>query len=177
MFREAAVAAALWIAFGSWAQQDPDFFPGTMGRSTSDPEWREGEAPPPPSLRTAGLIPIEVSGGTELRWAVDPQSVAVGADRIVRYVVVASAGSAVNASYEGISCDRAEYRVYARSGGQGWRIVEAEWKSLFDGAEARHVRVIAKAGACQGHAPNGSAAQIVRDLRASPDRKFGGGGS
>jgi hypothetical protein len=174
MLRKLAAAAALWVACGSWAQQTPDSFPGTMGKPTSDPEWTEIEVPPPPALRTEGLVPVEVSGGTELRWAVDPKSVAVGADRIVRYVVVASTRSATNASYEGLNCDRAEYRVYARSSGQGWRAAETGWKPLSDSGEAQHARAIAKAGACQGHAPNGSAGQIVRDLAAPQGRKFGG---
>lgn len=172
-----AAVAVLCVAFASWAQQAPDFFPGTMGKPNSDAPWSEGEVPPPPALRTDGLIPIEVGGGTELRWAVDPRSVAVGADKIVRYIVVASTRSAMNASYEGVNCDRAEYRVYARSSGQDWRAVDTEWKPLSGGGEARHVRAIAKAGVCQGHAPNGSAAQIVRDLRTPQDRKFGGSGA
>jgi hypothetical protein len=174
MHRELTLAAALWAACGAWAQTSPDFLPGAMGKPTADPEWAESEAPPPPALRTDGLVTIEVSGGSDLRWAIDPQSVVVGPDRIVRYVVVATTASATNAAYEGINCDRAEYRVYARSGGQGWRPVETAWKSLFEGAEARHVRAIATGGACQGHAPNGSAAQIMRDLRTPHDRKFGG---
>ncbi len=146
-----------------------------MGKPSGETAvWNETDVPPPPALRTDGLIPVEVSGGTELRWAVDPKSVAVGADRVVRYVVVARARSAMNASYEGVNCDRGEYRVYARSGGQGWHAVEAEWKSLSGGGEAQHARAIAKAGACQGHAPNGSAAQIVRDLGAPQGSKFGG---
>jgi hypothetical protein len=145
-----------------------------MGKSVVEPDWKEMEAPPPPALRNDGLVPIEVKGGTQLRWGVDPRSVHVGADRIVRYVVVASTQSVTNASYEGINCDRGEYRVYARSSGEGWHAVEAEWKPLSGGGEAQHARAIARSGACQGHSPNGSAEQIVRDLGTSQGSKFGG---
>jgi hypothetical protein len=146
-----------------------------MGHATTDPEWAEVEVPAPPALRTKDLIAVDVGGGSELRFGIDPQSVGVGSDRVVRYVLVASSRSgAVNAVYEGLRCDRGEYRVYARSSGDGWRAVQAEWKSVFEGGEARIARAIAKAGACQGHSPNGKAEQIVRDLRAPFDRKFGG---
>jgi hypothetical protein len=71
---------------------------------TPDPDWKEAEAPPPPALRTDGLIPLDVPRSA-LRFCVDPASVAVGSDGIVRYVVVATSSSgAVNAMYEGIRC-------------------------------------------------------------------------
>jgi len=55
-------------------------------------DWKETEAPPPPPLRTTGLIPIDVAGSS-LRFGVDPASISVGADRVVRYVVVATSAS------------------------------------------------------------------------------------
>jgi hypothetical protein len=164
MRREFALAALFCAAATSWAQlADPD------------PDWKENEFPPPPQLRVDGLAQFEVAGGSELRYGIDPQSIGIGADRVVRYVVVArSRSGATNAIYEGLRCDRAEYRVYARNFGQGWREAETEWKSLFDGQEARHVRALAQAGVCRGRVPNVSAEQIVRDLGMSTERKFGG---
>lgn len=180
MRRERAVAAALLAACAvcaAWGQTTPDFLPGTMGKPNVEPQWNEAESevPPPPALRMSGLVAIDVDSASALRFAVDPQSVSIGKDGVVRYVFVATSSSgAVNAAYEGLRCDRGEYRVYARSSGQGWRSVDTEWKSLFEGFEARHVRAIAKAGACAGHTPNRSAQQIVQDLRTPFDRKFGG---
>lgn len=164
MRRELALAALAFAASASWAQlADPD------------PDWKEIEVPSPPALRTADLVYVDVAGGSELRYGVDPQSVAVGQDRVVRFVVVAQSRSgATNAMYEGLRCDRGEYRIYARSSGQAWRPVETEWKSIFEGVEARHVRALARAGACQGHAPNGSPKQIIQDWRSPVGRKFGG---
>jgi hypothetical protein len=141
----------------------------------SDPDWKEIEAPPPPALRTEGLIPVDV-GSSSLRFGIDPASIAVGQDHIVRYVIVATSSSgAVNALYEGILCDRDEYRVYARHvPGQGWRMTNSEWKSIKEGVEAVHVRAVARGGVCLGHSPSGTPDQIVRNLRAPQDRKFGG---
>jgi hypothetical protein len=179
MHREFVVAATVCaVVAGAWAQQAPDFLPGTMG-TPSDAnrlEWNELEVPAPPVLRKDGLIPIEVGGTFDLRYGVDPQSIALGADDVVRYVVVATSQSGVvNALYEGLRCNRAEYRVYARSSGEAWRATEMDWRSLSDpGTDARHARTIARGGACFGPAPNRSAQQIAHDLREPPDRKFGG---
>src|SRR3954471_10357170 len=70
-----------------------------------DPDWKEVDAPAPPAaLRTQGLVPLNVDG-SQLRWGVDPASVSIGVDGIVRYVVVgAGEGTAVNAFYEGFRC-------------------------------------------------------------------------
>ena len=175
MPREAAVAAALFAACACWAQPTPDTFPGTMGKPADEAEWKETEVPSPPPLRTSGLVGIDAGGSSQLQFGVDPQSVQVGDDKVVRYVFVATSRSgAVNAAYEGLRCDRGEYRVYARASGQGWRPVDTEWKSLFEGFEAQHVRAIAKGGACAGRTPNRNAQQIVQDLRAPAGRKFGG---
>jgi hypothetical protein len=139
-----------------------------------DPDWKELEAPAPPPLRTSGLIPLEVERSA-LRFGVDPDSVSVGQDRIVRYVVVASGSSgAVNAMYEGIHCKTGEFKVYARHNpGTGWTIVgDSQWRSLHAQPQSRHSMVVARTAACIGHGSNRSAAQVVRDLRAPADTRF-----
>jgi hypothetical protein len=139
-----------------------------------DPDWREAEAPPPPAFRADGLVPLDIPRSS-LRFGVDPASVSLGNDGIVRYVVVASSPSgAVNALYEGLRCNTAEVKVYARyNPGSGWTIAkDSTWVTLHDGRTASHSLVIARTGACVGHAPNRSAIQIVRDLRAPVDTRF-----
>jgi CNP1-like family len=140
--------------------------------------WKEAEAPPPPAVRTEGLIPIELPSSS-LRFGVDPASITVGTDSVVRYVVVAASSSgAVNGIYEGIRCNTAEVKIYARyTPGSGWVAVkEPAWQDLRVMANSRHTLAIARNGACQEHAPNGSPVQIAQDLRAGPDRKFERGG-
>lgn len=143
-----------------------------------NPDWKEVDAPPPPPLRTQGLVPIEVERAT-LRFAVDPASVTVGQDSIVRYVVVATSSTGtVNAMYEGIRCASGEGKVYARHNpDSGWVPVRnAEWVDLGRVPNSKHSLVIARSGVCFGRAPNGSPAQIVRDLRAGADSRFERGG-
>jgi hypothetical protein len=139
-----------------------------------DPDWKEQDAPPPPVLKTERLIELEIPGSV-LRFGVDGDSIALGADRVVRYVVVArSASGTVNAMYEGIRCNTGEMKTYARHNPDtGWtRVQDAEWKPLSGNAQARHSLLIARTGACLGRAPNRSASQIAADLRAPVDRRF-----
>jgi hypothetical protein len=159
-----ALALALTLAsFSSQAQLAP-----------TDPDWREVDAPPPPVLRTQGLIPLEMPGSS-LRFGVDPASVSLGADSVVRYVVVASSATgAVNAMYEGVRCSSGEVKVYARHNpDSGWVPVRnSDWEALSQRPNSRHSLLIARTGACIGNAPNRSAQTIVRDLRAPVDRRF-----
>lgn len=140
--------------------------------STAD--WQEGDAPPPPALKLQGLVPVDVGRSSELRWGVDPASIRIGSDSVVRYVVVGQGQSgAVNAYYEGLRCDTAEVRVYARHARDGdWEPVAQGWKSLQDSSATRHSLAVARTGACIGQAPNGSPAQIARDLAQSPNYRF-----
>jgi hypothetical protein len=163
MRREAVALALALCATAALAQLNP-----------IDPDWREAEAPSPPDLRTDRLIPLEMPPSA-LRFGVDPASVSLGRDGIVRYVVVATSTSgAVNAMYEGIRCNTAEFKVYARyNPGSGWVRSQGEWRSLQDGAlPSRHSLMIARTGACVGQGANLTAAQIVRDLGTSADRRF-----
>lgn len=137
-------------------------------------DWNEGDVPPAPPLRTASLVAIEVPG-SDLRFGVDPASISVGKDGVVRFVFVAASQSGtVNAFYEGVHCARATYRLYARhSPTQGWRPVEAEWKSLNEGLEGRYAYRTALAGVCTGRVPGGTASQIVEALKTPADRRSG----
>lgn len=138
-----------------------------------DPDWKE-VAPAPPPLRTEGLIRIDMPQ-SNLRFGVDPASVSLGSDGVVRYVVVASSNSgAVNAFYEGIRCSTAEVRLYARHNpDSGWVLLsDGEWRSLHQSLPSRHSLVLARTGVCAGGAPNQSTTQIVRDLGASVNWRF-----
>ncbi|MES2784041.1 MAG: CNP1-like family protein [Pseudomonadota bacterium] len=134
-----------------------------------DPDWRESDAPPPPVLRTDGLIELEMPGAL-LRFGVDPQSITVGKDGVVRYVVVAkSATGTINANYEGIRCAAGEVRIYARhTPGAGWtQTPDTPWVAL-----SRHSLQVARTGGCLGNGTNMTAADVVRDMRAPLYRRY-----
>lgn len=159
-----ATALALLLATGAaWAQ------PG--GADTD----RIDTAPTPPALHTDGLIPLEVGGATTLRYGIDPASVSVTRDGVVRYVVVAtSPAGTTNGIYEGVRCSTGEVMVYARYvPGSGWSPVPMpQWQPL-RGTRSPHSLVVARSGACVGDTPNHSAAEVVRDLRAPVQNRFG----
>lgn len=139
----------------------------------ADPDWKEVEAPPPPAVRKDGLVPIDM-GSSLLRWGVDPASITIADDRVVRYVVVAqSQGGAVNALYEGLRCSTGEVKVYARNAGDKWvSATGADWKRLDNNnAATRHSLVIARNGVCIGGGTNRSPVEIARDL-GRVDNKF-----
>ena len=143
--------------------------------SDVDANWKEVEAPPPPALRTQGLIPLETSATISLRFGVDPASVSVGPDRVVRYVVVATSPTGtVNAMYEGVRCNTAQVKVYARHNpDSGWVPArDAEWQPLQNRPNSRHSLVVARTGACIGNGTSGSASDIVRALRTPADMRF-----
>lgn len=146
--------------------------------SNPNPDWQEAAVPPPPALRTQGLIPLEVTGST-LRFGIDPASVSVGTDSVVRYVVVAiSPTGTTNGIYEGIRCSSAEVKVYARHNpDSGWvAATGSDWKPLHATTNFRYSLYIARNGVCVGGGYNNSAEQIVRDLRAPVDHRFEQGG-
>ena len=139
-----------------------------------NPDWKEIEAPPPPALRTSGLIPLDIPGSS-LRFGVDPKSSRVGSDSVVRYVGVAPSSSGVtNAIYEGVRCGTGEVKVYARHNpDSGWVPAKnSEWQVLQRTPNYRYSLYVARNGACFGPAPNGPPEQIARDLRRPPDEKF-----
>jgi len=145
--------------------------------------WQEGQVPPPPAFQTQGLQPFFVGVDSGLRFGLVPDSLQLGADGVIRYVVVAqSATGAVNVFYEGLRCRTQEMRTYARwsptqlplpapfaaEAGQ-WRSAgETRWLGWRDHAAGRPAWALARAGLCDGAAPNGRPAQMLQALRQNP---------
>lgn len=88
---------------------------------------------PPPALDRARLVELDLglAAATDFRYFVDPATVSVGTDRIVRYVVVGRSASGVeNVRFEGIRCP-GEYRIYAVGRPDGsWGGQPTEWRSV-----------------------------------------------
>lgn len=133
-----------------------------------DPDWKEVDVPAPPAFELKRLIPVEVSRQSQLQWGIDPETIKITSDGIVRYVVVAqSASGTVNAMYEGLRCNKAETRTYARHNpDSGWvKTNESEWKSFRDVLRSGHASAIARQGLCIGAAPPTNAREGVQRLR------------
>lgn len=136
---------------------------------------KEPPAPPPPAFSTRGLLEIEVSRSSGLKYGVDPATLSIGQDGVVRYVVIAtSASGASNVIYEGIRCTTAEYRVYARHNpSTGWtQVTSKAWRSLYATNQSRHTLAIARGGVCDAAAPRMTVARIIEALRDTPIKNY-----
>lgn len=133
-------------------------------------DWKEDAPPPPPSYSLDHLIEIEMPRTSTVKMGVDPATISVNVQTgIVRYVVVTRGSSAVNATYEGIRCATAEYRVYARQvQGSPWTpSTESAWKPMMgqNTVMVRHPYQLARGGLCNGTTVRHSVAEIVRALK------------
>ena len=134
-----------------------------------DPNWRESAVPAPPAFDLKRLIRIDSPKGSSLTYGVDPATLSVTPEGIVRYVIAAtSKDGGQNIMYEGIRCSTGQHRVYARySANTGWSpLQEGDWHSLYGSAATRHALTLSLAGVCRDRAVNRSAANIVRTLKA-----------
>lgn len=148
----------LGLCLAAWAQPNIN----------TDPlDWKEGEVPAPPAFETRKLLTFEVPGSS-LVFGVDPATLRISEDGIVRYVMVASSGTgARNVFYEGLRCISGELKTYARHTPEGaWvKVDEPQWRSLFGNPSTRHALQLAKAGACNNAAPPTSVEEMVRQIR------------
>jgi hypothetical protein len=140
-----------------------------------DPDWQESKAPTPPDFDVSRLIDVDVARFSNLRFGIDPKTISVTADGVVRYVVVAiSTTGTRNAMYEGIRCATGEFKVYARHTGENWNLTtDPKWRDLQDPQPSRHTRNLARNGLCQSASPNSPVEKMVRDLRTPPDTRYG----
>jgi hypothetical protein len=134
-----------------------------------NPDWQETEAPAPPKFDPKQLVSVDMPPYVSMKFGVDPATLAVTPDGIVRYVMVAvSPSGSMNAFFEGIRCATGEVKSYARANAQGvWTLVkEPEWRRLNDKHPSKHALALAQQGVCEGNATAGSAAQILRNLKS-----------
>jgi hypothetical protein len=91
---------------------------GPIGAAVFDNDeeksWVEQEAPLPAFPKTEDLIVFNAGAATSNRFQIDPASIGVGADGVVRFtLVVRSSSGAENISFEGIRCSTRERKAYA----------------------------------------------------------------
>ena len=133
-----------------------------------DPDWQETALAAPPPFSTDQLLPLDMPPYVTLRLGIDPTTLTITADGVVRYVVVArnSSGS-VSAFYEGIRCARSEVKTYARSSNTtAWTLIaEARWRDLSSNQPSKHAIVFSRQAACVGATAANSTADIIRAMK------------
>jgi len=90
----------------------------TMPTSRNDEEekpWEEAQWTPPASFSLDKVRTFRLEQTTTMEFGIEPTTLQVGSDGVIRYVFVArSASGALNVLYEGVRCQTAETRIYAR---------------------------------------------------------------
>lgn len=123
---------------------------GVAAQDTPESEWQETQVPAPPAFNTDRLVALEMPPYVSMRFGIDPATLTITRDGVVRYVVVAtnSTGS-YSAMYEGIRCATGEVKVYARSSAAGsWNTVkDPQWQAL-NSTVSKHAMILAKEAAC-----------------------------
>ena len=93
--------------------------------------FKESEVRLPPYPKDTGLIEFTVSVLESFRFFIDPASLTVSDDRVVRYTLIARSPSGVNnISYEGMRCDPATYKIYARGDNGKWTPQDTDWRPI-----------------------------------------------
>ena len=93
--------------------------------------WQEVEGSLPALPKGSGLIEFSVSASSSFKFFVDPQSLSVGTDGVVRYTMVARSPAGVETvSYEGIRCASDSFRVYAFASGGVWKRSNTDWQPI-----------------------------------------------
>jgi hypothetical protein len=120
-------------------------------KATEEDEWVEEQAPPPPAFSKEHLIPIDLPLHMTVKVGADPNSIVVGNDGVVRYVlVITNTTGTTSALYEGIRCTTDEVKTYARLGSSGtWTILASPtWKPVSDNLPAGISLAFARQGGC-----------------------------
>ena len=145
--------------------------PGLQAQNSYPEEkaWVEAAAAPPATFSTSSLQPFEVMKNSALSYGIDPKSLTVGEDGVVRYVMVARSDSgALNVMYQGIRCATAETKTYARwSGNSSWNTSpDAAWQALDFRGPTRPAMMLARQGVCEGRTITGNVQKILTTLRS-----------
>ncbi len=111
--------------WAGWGEFDIDF--------DNNKPWVELQAQIPAFPKLEEGISFTVSGATDNRFSIDPKSISVGEDDVVRYtLIVKSSEGAMNITFEGINCRSREIKLYAfgRADGTWSRNRYAKWSPI-----------------------------------------------
>jgi len=164
--RRPASVAALCLALAACAAPGP--LESDWQRAQEAKNWHEGQLALPPYPKRGNLVEFVPGPRTDFRFFVDPTSLSVGSDGVVRYVVVArSPQGAESVSYEGLHCSDEQYKIYATGRADERRWVEARgapWRPVAQRAGPWR-RTLAEDFFCPGGSPIFTAAEGAEALR------------
>jgi len=143
-------------------------------QSTTDkPEWQEQSPRLPDWPQADRLIELDVNtGGAPFRILVDPASISVGKDSVVRFTSVLVSSSGVwNVTYEGLHCGERLYRRLAYGSRERWHELPASgWLPLVNDGIGRYRYVLYNYFMCNPYAAQKDPGQIIQALHYPPRR-------
>ena len=118
----------------------------------------------PPNQKT--LVPFYVSERTVFKFAVDTESILIGADGVTRYIVVITNPSGgQQAQYEGIRCDSFQWRLYGTYESTGWKENPlGNWKSIHSDIPNRYQASLAQGAFCNFNSQEKNIRNILQSL-------------
>lgn len=96
-------------------------------------EWKEIEEQLPRVPVGKELVRLNMGPFSEHHFYVDPLSLVVGVDGVVRYTaVIKTQGGALNVTFEGMRCDTRELKIYAigQRDGKWTRARNTDWQRI-----------------------------------------------
>jgi hypothetical protein len=130
--------------------------------------WEEITVQLPPAPKSENLLSFYVSPTATQKFAVDSQSINVGKDGVVRYILVSvSPEGAKNVSYEGIRCATFEKKVYAigRDDGTWARSRRDQWEMIVRGGANRQHAALALDYFCSNLTVAGNEKEMIKRLK------------
>jgi hypothetical protein len=126
--------------------------------------WEETEVKIPTAPPSKDLKPFYVSATAQLKFALDAPSIAFGKDEVIRYVLVITTPSgAQQVSYEGIRCEKYEWRLYATMQKDGgWhKSANSRWQLIRNTGYNSYHAALVRDAFCDNSIPRRSAKEII----------------
>jgi len=119
-------------------------------------------SPPNPST----LQPFYVSQHTVFKFAVDTNSILIGADGVTRYIVVMTNPSGgQQAQYEGIRCDSFQWRLYGTFENNTWKENPlSSWRDIQNNVPNRYQAALAQGAFCNFNSQEKNIQAILQSL-------------
>jgi hypothetical protein len=149
-----------------------------FGEDSGDQGSRgEVQVPLPAFPKPENYLPFLVSMSSPFAFFVDAKSISVGADRVVRYSVIAkSADGALNISFEGMRCAHDQFRIYAfgRSDNTWFEVRDSRWQPIRNDPRNAQRMVLYNDFFCPATGGIATAEQGVRALKNGGNQRSTG---
>jgi CNP1-like family len=124
----------------------------------------------------SALMEFRPQGVSKNRFFIDPASVSIGPDRVVRYTAVVKSSSGVaNTSFEAMRCETAEYKVFALGTKDGtWSVLpKPAWREIDTTKGGVRFRLFDEYFCDGKHLAGRTQKDLLRNLQDVPKTGFG----